>query len=186
MTDMRELSPVQRSIAEKFKLQFDKDGWSYALLTEEMKKAGADVSVSGLQKMLTAQRGIGMETAMRLSEVLGVPWIDLFQPQQSENAAEQVRGSLEFVNRRINASMESLELVESNIGGLGIFFTQMEKTLAQNQETIDGLKVRDALWRLADPETARLLIGQAQNIERIKDELDELQTEISRVIRELK
>ncbi|OFM13532.1 hypothetical protein HMPREF2714_07415 [Corynebacterium sp. HMSC077G01] len=186
MATMRELSAAQRRIAEMFKYRFDKDGWSYAQLVDELKNGGTEASVSGLQKMLTAQRGISMEMAMRLSDVLGVPWIDLYEPQQSDDPTSQVKSMLEYLQHRIAASIEHIKLADRETGGLGYSLMQVERVVDENWDAILPEEFRDGVFAITDEFGGRKMIQYSAQMREVWIALDGLQLDIANALRLLR
>lgn len=71
-------------IHEIFRDAIARAGFSNAKVARLLQPYGLKVSASTVTKWLSGERGISMETAMRLCDVLGVQWEDLYQPSQRD------------------------------------------------------------------------------------------------------
>lgn len=101
---------------EKFRQARDRADISQAELARRLKPYGISVSPSTITKWEAGERGISMEVAMRLCDVLGVKWEDLYLPTQNSDIDPAVLEVRTFANQ-----------IETVAGQVGLMVHMMEQ-----------------------------------------------------------
>lgn len=163
-------------IHETFREAREKAHLSQAEVSRRLNRIGMKVSPSTVTKWESGERGISMEAAMRLCDVLGVNWRDLYQPVGGSDSDQ--------VDRLLDPLRDRLNHLNGQLVDINIFLEDWRETLdslATTHALIDiPEKGTEALSRL--PKAARELSGCIQSAGAANDTLRGILYSYSRAV----
>ena len=149
------IGDVKTEVARTFREALDARGMTHSELAKELSAHGRAVSQSSVTKMLNGDRAISLEMAMRLCEVLGVPWEELLITPggpmvQLKRALEAAGRVSDIAARNAQGSAESAERAQRELlrvmsaGGLDVSVSDPSDTF-WTEPIKDGEKMRGSV-----------------------------------------